>query len=131
MSAWNLIDSKVFTEVKDYVKSKQKNLTDANFTSDDISEDNAVFPTIKIKVMSMKETGGDIEGSTVNAVDVKFQVDVVAKTPSQVDLIIQYALIAFKKMRFIISSMPISTHEGDIYRSMMRCERIVGSGDVL
>lgn len=132
MANWNLIDSTVYTRVKNYIKTKDKSLKDSNFTSEDASVSLARFPLVKIKVVSMAERGADLSGDSINAVDVTFQIDVLTnESQSKADTLMQYAMEGMKKLRFQVNSMPIASKEDDIYRSVMRCRRIVGSGDTL
>lgn len=130
MASWNLIDSRVISAIKTGLIAKHPKFTDDNFTSLDVQESTAVFPMIKIKVASMPERGMDFEGDTINAVDTTFQIDVMTnKSQDTANKIVEEIIPIMKRMRFQITSMPISSKEGDVFRSVIRCKRSVGSGD--
>lgn len=134
MADWSQdLDSTIFTMVKiNFPKTLKDKYPNIRFTSADIVGTPASFPTVKIKVTGMVERGQDLANTTINAVDTTVQVDVLTNTSqSDADRIIGEILSIFKAMRFNITAMPIASQEGDVFRSIMRCNRIIGNGDIL
>lgn len=134
MSDWSQdVDSMVFSLIKARFSTKLKTkYPNIRFTNQDSSGSSAKFPTVKIKLTTMNERGQDLENTSINAVDAIFQVDVMTNiSQSEANEVMTELLSLFKALRFNISTIPILSKEGDIYRSTMRCRRIIGSNDLL
>lgn len=122
----NIIYSIIRAKTQNTLKSKYP---DVKFTSEDLSDTPAKFPTIKIKAVSIVERGQDLINQDINAVDLTIQIDVFAKSSTDANDVMSFILKEFKNLRFNVTSLPIATKEIDVYRSIMRVGRIVGSGD--
>jgi hypothetical protein len=128
------ITSIVLTRVKAKVNKKLKTkYPDIEFTTSSISSTEPKFPTVYIKRMQGAECGEDLDGSTVNAMVVTFQVEItdnVGDTRSQE--VADSVCEVFKSMRFQILGEPFpdNTQKG-IYRNIARYQRIIGYGDTL
>lgn len=128
MIEWKLLDNIILAKVKQVIATKYEN---PNVISTDI-DTFAIFPTIKVKIVAWGERGQDLSGLDINAVEPTVQVDVFTnKSASEAENITYLAINALKEMRFHISSMPIATKEGDVFRSTIRAKRVVGGGDIL
>ena len=135
MSDWiMLIPSMVFTKIKmDFPKDlmNEYNMTDENFSSVDNQNKEAVFPFVYVHMLPAVETGGDIEGSHINAGMFTFQIEV---TDNQYQYRVREVMSAIikimKAMRFQVNSMP-EFDSGDTHRVVARFRRIIGNGDVL
>lgn len=128
------IDSTIFTLIKinmpEKIKSKYPSI---KYTKEDSSSIEAKFPTVKIAVVGMTERGNDLENTSINAIDITFQIDVLSNKNRVETKEIIFAIVDILKMFHfnIRPSMPIPSKEGDIYRYTMRAQRIIGAGDIL
>lgn len=128
------ITSVVFTRVKAIVNKKLKTkYPDINFTTSSVASTDPKFPTVYIKRMQGAERGQDIDGSTVNAMLVTFQVEVTdnvsdTRTQEVADSVCE----VFKSMRFQILGEPFpdNTQRG-VFRNVARYQRVISYDDVL
>lgn len=123
----------VLTRVKAIVGKKlNTKYPDIDFTTSASSSTTPKFPTVYIKRMQGAERGQDLDGSTVNAMLVTFQVEItdnISETRAQE--VADNVCAVMKSMRFQILGEPVTDSQGNIHRNIARYQRIVGYGDTL
>ena len=136
MADWtDRISSVVFTRIKNEfsstLKSKYK-MTSSNFSTVGSSDTPAVFPFVYIQLLPSAEQGQDIEGNTINAGLFTFQIEV---TDNQKQVIAKDVMSEVKRimksMRFTVQPTPDIQDTKDTHRAIMRCNRRIGSDDIL
>ena len=136
MADWtDRISSVVFTRIKNEfsnsLKTKYK-MTSSNFSTVGSSDTPAVFPFVYVQLLPSAETGQDLEGATINAGLFTFQIEV---TDNQKQVIAKEIMSEVKRimksMRFTVQCTPTLEDTKDTHRAIMRCNRIIGSCDIL
>lgn len=136
MADWtDRISSIVFTRIKNEfsnsLKTKYK-MTDSNFSTVGSSDTPAVFPFVYIQLLPSAEQGQDIEGNTINAGLFTFQVEVTDnQTQARAKDVMSEVKRIMKAMRFTVQCTPTLEDTKDTHRAIMRCNRIIGSCDIL
>ena len=136
MADWtDRISSVVFTRIKNefssLLKTKYK-MTSSNFSTVGSSDTPAVFPFVYVQLLPSAETGQDLEGATINAGLFTFQIEVTdnqSQTRAK-DVMAEVKRI-MKSMRFTVQCTPTLEDTKDTHRAIMRCNRIIGSCDIL
>ena len=136
MSDWtDIISSNVFTRIKNEFSSSLKakyKIKDKNFSTVGSSDAPAVFPFVYIQLLPSTEQGQDIEGNTINAGLFTFQIEV---TDNQNQVIAKDVMSEVKRimksMRFTVQPTPDIQDTKDTHRAIMRCNRRIGSDDIL
>lgn len=129
----NNLPNQIFSLIKARAEPKiKKNFPNVNITDKGKSATKAVFPTVYIKTLSLVEMERDMDGDTINALQITVQADVTTNT-SQSDVRKVMAIVEeeFKRLRFQIIAMEEFDGSANPYRSTMRCKRIVGANDNL
>ena len=136
MADWtDRISSVVFTRIKNEfsntIKTKYK-MTSSNFSTVGSSDTPAVFPFIYIRLLPSTEQGQDIEGNTINAGLFTFQIEVTDNKKQVIakDVMSEVKRI-MKSMRFTVQPTPDIQDTKDTHRAIMRCNRRIGSSDIL
>ena len=136
MADWtDMISSNVFTRIKNEFSSSLKEkykMKDENFSTVGSSDTPAVFPFVYIQLLPSAEQGQDIEGNTINAGLFTFQIEVTDNKKQVIakDVMSEVKRI-MKSMRFTVQPTPDIQDTKDTHRSIMRCNRIIGSCDIL
>ena len=136
MADWtDRISSVVFSRIKNEFSSSLKEnykMKDENFSTVGSSDTPAVFPFVYIQLLPSTEQGQDIEGNTINAGLFTFQIEV---TDNQKQVIAKEIMSEVKRimksMRFTVQCTPTLEDTKDTHRAIMRCNRIIGSCDIL
>lgn len=77
----DMLESQVITRIKTKFSKKLKDrYPDLKFTNSDKADTVPKFPTVYIHEMPGSETGGDLQGDTINAVWSSFQIEVTTNT---------------------------------------------------
>ena len=136
MSDWtDRISSIVFTRIKNEfsntLKTKYK-MTSSNFSTVGSSDTQAVFPFVYIQLLPSTEQGQDIEGNTINAGLFTFQIEVTDNKNQVIakDVMSEVKRI-MKSMRFTVQPTPDIQDTKGTHRAIMRCNRRIGSSDIL
>ena len=136
MADWtDRISSIVFTRIKNEFSSSLKTkykMTDSNFSTVGSGDTPAVFPFVYVQLLPSAETGQDIEGKEINAGLFTFQIEVTdnqSQTRTK-DGMSEVKRI-MKSMRFTVQPTPDIQDTKDTHRTIMRCNRIIGSWDIL
>ena len=136
MADWtDRISSVVFTRIKNEFSSSLKTkykMTDSNFSTVGSSNTPAVFPFVYIQLLPSTEQGQDIEGNEINAALFTFQIEVTdnQKQTRAKDVMSEVKRI-MKSMRFSVQPTPTLEDTKDTHRAIMRCNRRIGSDDIL
>ena len=136
MADWtDRISSVVFTRIKNEFSSSLKTkykMTDSNFSTVGSSNTPAVFPFVYIQLLPSTEQGQDIEGNEINAGLFTFQIEVTdnQKQTRAKDVMSEVKRI-MKSMRFSVQPTPTLEDTKDTHRAIMRCNRRIGSDDIL
>ena len=136
MADWtDRISSIVFTRIKNEfsksLKTKYK-MTDKNFSTVGSSDMQAVFPFVYIQLLPSAEQGQDIEGNTINAGLFTFQIEVTDnQSQTRAKDVMSEVKRIVKSMRFTVQPTPTLEDTKDTHRAIMRCNRRIGSDDIL
>ena len=136
MADWaDRISSVVFTRIKNEfsgsLKTKYK-MTSSNFSTVGSSDTPAVFPFVYIQLLPSTEQGQDIDGNTINAGLFTFQIEVTDnQTQARAKDVMSEVKRIMKSMRFTVQCTPTLEDTKDTHRAIMRCNRIIGSDDIL
>ena len=136
MADWtDRISSIIFTRIKNEFSSTLKakyKMTSSNFSTVGSSDTPAVFPFVYIQLLPSTEQGQDIEGNTINAGLFTFQIEVTDNQSQEraKDVMSEVKRI-MKSMRFTVQCTPTLEDTKDTNRAIMRCNRIIGSCDIL
>ena len=136
MADWtDRISSVVFTRIKNEfsnsLKTKYK-MADRNFSTVGSSDTPAVFTFVYIHLLTIAEQGQDIEGSTINAGLFTFQIEVTDnQTQTRAKDVMSEVKRIMKAMRFKVQPTPTLEDTKDTHRAIMRCNRRIGSSDIL
>ena len=136
MADWtDRISSVVFTRIKNEFSSSLKTkykMTSSNFSTVGSSDTPAVFPFVYIQLLPSTEQGQDIEGNTINAGLFTFQIEVTDnQTQARAKDVMSEVKRIMKSMRFTVQPTPDIQDTKDTHRAIMRCNRIIGSCDIL
>ena len=136
MADWtDRISSVVFTRIKNgfssTIKTKYK-MTSSNFSTVGSSDTPAVFPFVYIQLLPSAEAGQDIGGKTINAGLFTFQIEVTDnQTQERAKDVMSKVKRIMKSMRFTVQPTPDIQDTKDTHRAIMRCNRRIGSNDIL
>ena len=136
MADWaDRISSVVFTRIKNEFSSSLKTkykMKDENFSTVGSSDAPAVFPFVYIQLLPSAEQGQDIEGNEINAGLFTFQIEVTDnQTQARAKDVMSEVKRIMKSMRFTVQCTPTLEDTKDTHRAIMRCNRIIGSCDIL
>ena len=136
MADWtDRISSVVFTRIKNEFSSSLKTkykMTSSNFSTVGSSDTPAVFPFVYVQLLPSAETGQDLEGATINAGLFTFQIEVTDnQTQARAKDVMSEIKRIMKSMRFTVQCTPTLEDTKDTHRAIMRCNRIIGSCDIL
>lgn len=136
MADWtDMISSNVFTRIKNEFSSTLKakyKMKDENFSTVGSSDTPAVFPFVYVQLLPSEETGQDLEGTTINAGLFTFQIEVTDnQTQARAKDVMSEVKRIMKSMRFTVQCTPTLEDTKDTHRAIMRCNRIIGSCDIL
>ena len=136
MADWtDRISSTVFTRIKNEFSStikKNYKMKDENFSTVGSSDTPAVFPFVYIQLLPSVEQGQDLEGNEINAGLFTFQIEVTDnQTQARAKDVMSEVKRIMKSMRFTVQCTPTLEDTKDTHRAIMRCNRIIGSCDIL
>lgn len=136
MADWtDMISSNVFSRIKNEFSStikKNYKMKDENFSTVGSSDTPAVFPFVYIQLLPSVEQGQDLDGNTINAGLFTFQIEVTDnQTQARAKDVMSEVKRIMKSMRFTVQCTPTLEDTKDTHRAIMRCNRIIGSCDIL
>ena len=100
------------------------------FTTDGESDAKPYFPTCYMHALQSLETGGDLEGKTVNAVIATFEVQTYCRDRQECILIMNEAAYQMKQLAFEATAMPIVSTTSGVATGVARFRRTIGGGDI-
>lgn len=128
------IKSIVFTRIKTEGTTKlQKQFPNIYFTTSDKVSTTPKFPTVYLKKLQGAERGRDLEATSINAVVVGFQIDVIDnKSDNNAENVSDVIGDSMKTMGFEMVGDPFPNSQStDEYRFTSRWQRVIGSNDVI
>ena len=136
MADWtDRISSIIFTRIKNEFSSTLKTkykMTSSNFSTVGSSDTPAVFPFVYIQLLPSTEQGQDLEGTTINAGLFTFQIEVTDnQSQARAKDVMSEVKRIMKSMRFTVQPTPDIQDTKDTHRAIMRCNRRIGSDDIL
>ena len=136
MADWtDRISSVAFTRIKNEFSSSLKTkykMTSSNFSTVGSSDTPAVFPFVYIQLLPSTEQGQDIEGNAINAGLFTFQIEVTDnQSQARAKDVMSEVKRIMKLMRFTVQPTPDIQDTKDTHRAIMRCNRRIGSSDIL
>lgn len=136
MADWtDRISSVVFSRIKNEFSSSLKanyKMKDENFSTVGSSDAQAVFPFVYIQLLPSTEQGQDIEGNTINAGLFTFQIEVTDnQMQARAKDVMSEVKRIMKSMSFTVQPTPDIQDTKDTHRAIMRCNRRIGSDDIL
>lgn len=129
------IEPMVFTRLKNdfsnAIKSKYDMKT-ANFTTDETSSKNPVFPNVVVRLLDPMETGKDLEQLEIHGGIFTFQVDITDnKSKARAKEVAIEVNNLMKKMRFEAVLIPFPSAQDGLYRCVGRYRRNIDKNDIL
>ena len=107
-------------------------MTSSNFSTVGSSDTQAVFPFVYIQLLPSTEQGQDIEGNEINAGLFTFQIEVTDnQSQTRAKDVMSEVKRIMKSMRFTVQTTPDIQDTKDTHRAIMRCNRRIGSNDIL
>ena len=136
MADWtDRISSVVFTRIKNEFSSSLKTkykMTSSNFSTVGSSDTPAVFPFVYIQLLPSTEQGQDLDGNEINAGLFTFQIEVTDnQSQTRAKDVMSEVKRIMKSMRFTVQPTPDIQDTKDTHRAIMRCNRRIGSDDIL
>lgn len=127
------IESAVFTRVKTAgnkaFKTKYRNIF---YTTENETDNEAVFPTVYLQELTGSERGRDLEGIEVHAMLSSFQIDVSDNdTKQRCKEVMENALSTMKSLKYEIIGMPIYRKSNGVWLGTARCRRVISKNDIL
>lgn len=136
MADWiDRISSVVFTRIKSEFSSALKTkykMANSNFSTVGSSDAPAVFPFVYVQLLPSAEAGQDLEGNEINAGLFTFQIEVTDnQSQTRAKDVMSEVKRIMKAMRFTVQPTPDIQDTKDTHRAIMRCNRRIGSSDIL
>lgn len=127
------ISDTVFSRIKNkYPSALKTKYPNTFFTTSDRVSDNPKFPTIYVHEMPSVETAMDFEGTSINAVESSFQIEVTDNVSmSNANEVMNYVVSAMKSMRYRVTAMPEFNNNPEAYRKIARFRRTIADNDSL
>lgn len=127
------LENEIYTAIKvlmpSNIKEKYKSL---DFTTSDINVNEASFPCVYVHMLESPESGGDTEGTSINAIYASFQIEVIDnEKQSNVTEVSKAILNIMKSMRFKVVGMPFFDNKDSTYRKVSRFRRMIANNDEL
>lgn len=127
------IETQVFSRIKyGFPKEVAKDYPDLNFTTSDKVIAKAKFPCVYVHMLGSPETGENLDNIDTNMVNATFQIDVMDnEEQTRAGNVAKEVMRIMKSMRFSMAMMPYYDNTDSAYRCIMRCRRLIGSGETL
>ena len=121
-----------FTLLNDNISQEIKTkYTDLQISTDPEDIDEAKFPTIYIQTLESAEVGQTLSGEEISGVRANFQIDVYTTEKVVGKEVASEVIRVVKSLAFYINSMPYTQFANGVYRTTIRCNRVVGADDLL
>lgn len=126
------VESRVLTLVRYRMQRALQGKTSKTikFTSDGESDAAPYFPTCYIHALQAMETGGDLEGRTINGMVFTIEVQTYCRDRQECIMIMNEAVYQMKQLAFEATAMPIVATANNVANGVSRFRRTIGAGDV-
>ena len=126
------VESRVLTLVRYRMQRALQSKTSKTikFTSDGESDAAPYFPTCYIHALQAMETGGDLEGRTINGMVFTIEVQTYCRDRQECIMIMNEAVYQMKQLAFEATAMPIVATTNNVANGVARFRRTIGAGDV-
>lgn len=125
----------IYSRIKAIGTSKlKKKYPDINFTQDGRVVTSPKFPNVYIKFLQPMESGKDLEGNGINAVNLTVEIDVTVTQSMGMQVCNEVSWIivdVLKEMCFDAQMPYFDATSTETYRTIARYSRVIGYNDVL
>lgn len=126
LSLESIVTTQLKVRVPKILNNKFPNITFTN----EISDDDPIFPNVYIHELEPSEVGNSIANDTIHAVRDTIQIEATSNTTkSDARDIINACVNATKVLKYAIVGMPVYTRNNNLHRYIIRVRRIVANGD--
>lgn len=124
------LESIVTTQLKVRVPKLTDNKYPGLSFSNEVTDTTPSFPNVYIHELEPTELGNDIANNQIHALRDTIQIEVSTNTSkSDARIVIMACVNAMKSLRYSLVVAPIYTKINNVHRFVIRCRRIVASGD--
>lgn len=129
----NDIQSRVFSRLTNkYPQTLKTKYPKTRFTTSDRVPQNPTFPCVYVHERASTETARDLDGTTINAIQATFQIDVTDNSSMEnATEVMNFVLSEMKVMRFEVVTMPEFENTPTYFRKVAVFRRVIGDGDTL
>ena len=121
-----------YTLVSDNISQEIKTkYTDLQITTDPQDIDEAKFPTIYIQMLESGEVNPNLVNENISGIRANFQIDIYATEKVVTKEVADEIIKVLKSLAFYVGAMPYTMFANGVYRTIIRCNRVIGSGDTL
>lgn len=118
----------VSDNISQEIKTKYTNL---QITTDPQDIDDTKFPTIYIQMLESGEVNPNLMNENISGIRANFQIDIYATEKVVTKEVADEIIRVLKSLAFYINAMPYTMFANGVYRTIIRCNRVIGSGDTL
>lgn len=118
----------VSDNISQEIKTKYTNL---QITADPQDIDDTKFPTIYIQMLESGEVNPNLVNENISGIRANFQIDIYANEKVVTKEVADEIIRVLKSLAFYINAMPYTMFANGVYRTIIRCNRVIGSGDTL
>lgn len=121
-----------FTLVKDNISNEIKTkYSDLQISTDPQDIDEAKFPTIFIQMIDSSEVGRTLSAEEFSGVRANYQIDVYSNKKISGKEVADEVMRVIKSLAFYIDVAPFTQFANGVYRTTIRCNRVIGAEDIL
>ena len=126
------IESQIYTLVSHRIRNALYGKTSKTikFTSVGENEGLPYFPTCYLHELEPGEFGGDLHGTSINAVLETFECVVFSRDKKETSLILNECVHQMKRLGFTVTAMPIISTDDNVHNGVARFRRVIGADDV-